>query len=266
MLLPFMIAIFLKKKTLLKISGWWEMECGFLRPHGLLPKLMRKLLFKTQYMIAVSAEINLRLRLLGYPPDRILELPNGVDTSKFFCGHKNSGYVRLIFVGRLVTEKDLPTLLEAVSILVKTNSGLSLELVGDGREKSNLKKYVESMGIQKFVTFSGKKDNVAEALRNSDIFVQTSTTEGLPNALLEAMACGLPVVVTNVGGMPDVVKDNHNGFVIDSGNTLQLVERLQLLIHDPELRKKFSDNNLDLMRDNFSLDSVAAKYIEVYSN
>ncbi|MBI5575795.1 MAG: glycosyltransferase family 4 protein [Deltaproteobacteria bacterium] len=266
MLLPLLVSKFLGKPTLLKISGWWEMDRGFLKPDGFYPSLMRNILFASDRIIAVSDEIRKRLVELGYPGDRIVRFPNGVDTARYYPdpeGREKRRY-RLVFAGRLVKEKGIGFLLEALKSLRSEFPDITLDIVGSGREERNMMDLARTMDLADCVSFLGKRDDVGDVLRKAGIYIQPSVSEGLPNSLLEAMACGLPVIVTNVGGMPDVVEDGRNGFVVRAGDAGSLTDAIRAMIRDPASMKIFSANNVELIRNNYSLDSVAGQYANLY--
>jgi glycosyltransferase involved in cell wall biosynthesis len=108
-------------------------------------------------------------------------------------------------------------------------------------------------------------EDVSVALCSSDIYVQPSLSEGLPNSLLEAMACGLPVVITRVGGMPEVVEDGVHGFVVSPGDVDGLVQALNKLLSDISLRQKMGAEGCARIQRELSLDSIADKYITQYN-
>ena len=156
---------------------------------------------------------------------RCIKIPLGVDTSLFkkmektkmrkkFDLPKNSKII--IYVGRLSKVKGLDLLLKAFSIYIEKVPNSKLILVGDGEERTNLESNCKILGICDNVIFKGeiKHQNLPEILNCADIFVMTSYAEGLPNSLLEAMSCELPVISTNVGGVKELIQSNKNGIVL----------------------------------------------------
>jgi len=264
MVLPLLVTKALGKPSLLKISGWWEMERGFLRASGLSNRLMRKVLFRVGTIVAVSEEIRERVTSMGYPSQRVLCLPNGVDTRRFAPASPSERPPRIIFVGRLVPVKGLPVLLGAVRRLKEHFPELALDLVGAGFSEEELKQLVGELGLEAQVRFLGRIDDTEAALAAADIFVQPSLSEGLPNSLLEAMACGLPCVVTNVGGMPQVVQDGVHGFVVEANRVEELALALERLLSDRALRLRMGQQGRAKMLREFSLDAVAENYLAYY--
>jgi glycosyltransferase involved in cell wall biosynthesis len=264
MVLPLLILKLLNKPSILKISGWWELERSLLNPNGQIPRLMRMLLFRSDAIISLSDEIKTQLLTFGFPADRIISLPNGVDTQRFYPAVDKTASRKIIFVGRLVTEKGVPVLLRAAGKLTAEFPDISVDLVGAGPIEEELKQMIGNLGLYGKVRFLGRLDNVANVLKTADIYVQPSLNEGLPNSLLEAMASGLPVVVTNVGGMPDVVTDGVEGFVVEPSNIDALAVALERLLHDSELRKKMGARCREKIQQDYSLDSVTDNYIALY--
>ena len=126
---------------------------------------------------------------------------------------------RVGFVGRLSEEKSVNTLIDAMSVIVKKMPDADLTIVGTGPLENNLKEHCSRLGIDHRVDFAGYRSNSFDALKEMDIFVLPSRTEGCPIVILEAMAMGLPVVATNVGGNPELVTDNETGILVPWGDS-----------------------------------------------
>jgi glycosyltransferase involved in cell wall biosynthesis len=163
-----------------------------------------------------------------------------------------------------VTEKGVPNLLMAVERLRSRFPDVRLDLVGTGRDEESLKQMSTNLGLDAHVRFRGRMDDVSGALRSSDIYVQPSLNEGLPNSLLEAMASALPVVVTRVGGMPDVVADGIEGFVVSPGDADELAQAIGKLLENEKLRRKMGAKACAKIQREFSIESVSDQYINQY--
>jgi glycosyltransferase involved in cell wall biosynthesis len=165
------------------------------------------------------------------------------------------------FVGRLSPVKDLGTLLSAFSKLpTDVSDHARLYLVGDGSERSNLEAQRDALGLGNRVEFLGARDDIAEILMAADTFVMSSTTEGLPMALLEAMAAGVACVATGVGGIPELF-EHGRGLLVpprDSGN---LADAMTQLARSPELRERISANAKENVRKRYELDAVVDQYL-----
>ena len=139
-------------------------------------------------------------------------------------------------VGNLTPKKDHLTLLEAHASVVATRPEARLVIVGTGPQEEQLRSAVRSLGIEDSVRLTGSRDDVAELLAAFDVFAMSSRHEGLPIALLEAMASGLPVVATRVGGIPEVVDDGVNGLLVPPGDAGMLAAAIGKLLDDRALR------------------------------
>ncbi len=202
-------------------------------------RLMSKSYFKTAPKKAtavrvVNDSVGKTLKEWGVEPKKIHTVSSlYLDKDLLSSVKKSSAQYDLSFCGRLVANKGLSEVLDAVDRL----ESRTLLVIGDGPERKKLEAKAKSLGIQGRVTFVGwLPDNasVMEAIASAKIFVMNSKSEGGPRVALEAMACGMPVVSTNVGVMPDVIKDGENG-VFSSGTPEDLVDKIQtLLAHEAE--------------------------------
>jgi glycosyltransferase involved in cell wall biosynthesis len=136
-------------------------------------------------------------------------------------------------VGNFTVKKDQATLLEAAARLTGEHPGLRVVLVGSGPLEDGLRARARSLGIADATVFTGSRDDVFELLPAFDLFALSSRFEGLPIALLEAMACGVPPVVTRVGGIPEVVTDGHDGVLVEPGDAEALATALGKVLADP---------------------------------
>ncbi|KKR49033.1 MAG: Second mannosyl transferase [Candidatus Magasanikbacteria bacterium GW2011_GWC2_40_17] len=138
--------------------------------------------------------------------------------------------------------KGLSILLNIFQELVKTNDKLRLVIIGNGPEKNNLEKQIKENGLEKKVVLTGILSDAYKYLKAFDIFVLPSIKEGFPYALLEAMAAGLPIVATKVGAIPEIIEDEKEGLVVSPQNNQELKEKLEILINEPDLRKKIGES------------------------
>jgi glycosyltransferase involved in cell wall biosynthesis len=143
-------------------------------------------------------------------------------------------------VGNFTVKKDQATLLEAAARLTDEQPGLRVVLVGSGPLEDELRAHTRRLGIEDATVFAGSRDDVFALLPALDLFALSSRFEGLPIALLEAMACGVPPVVTRVGGIPEVVTDGHDGVLVDPGDAEALATALGKLLADPGRRNELA--------------------------
>lgn len=187
---------------------------------------------------------------------------NPVDVDKFYKADEQHQGIRLATAGRLSKEKNQKMLVDAVKILCQKYENLSLTILGDGPLKDELKYYVKDNGMSDEIHLEGNVANVEEYLSKSDIFVLSSTYEGLPLVILEAMAAKLPIVSTDVGGVKDIVK--NNGMLVQSENTDALVNALEKLIDDKALREELGNNSFENVQ-MFDSSIIADQYVELYN-
>lgn len=203
----------------------------------------------TDRMIYVSEKLrNEAVRLHQAPASRSMVIPNGIQLSRYNDGRSKEELRRelgipldqtvMTFVGRLDNQKGLDVLLNAASGLMASRSNLSLVLVGDGPLRIALGQQVSQLGLEKRVQFRGYQDNVAEYLQASDFFVLPSRYEAMSLVLLEAIAAGLPCVVTSVGENTSMVSDGKNGLVVPMGQIEPLKNAIARMAEDAELRQR----------------------------
>ncbi len=170
---------------------------------------------------------------LGISSAKIQTIWNGIDLDRFaYTGPNPDGPI--IAVARLSPEKDLQTLIRAVHIVKQKRPEVRLEIAGDGACMPDLRKLTAKLGLEEAVCFHGQSDEVPKLLARSKLFVLSSLTEGISLTILEAMARGLPVVATNVGGNPEVVEDGETGLLVPSQSPEQLAEAILRLSQDSE--------------------------------
>jgi glycosyltransferase involved in cell wall biosynthesis len=174
-------------------------------------------------------------------------------------------FMRILNVGRLDPEKGTVYLIRAVHELVRSGwRSLRLDLVGTGREEGALRREVEKLGLTEHVRFMGYipyGPGLLAVYRASDVFVLPSLTEGFPQALLEAMACGVPVVATRVGGVAGLVEDGRNGLLVDPASPGQICSALRRLKLDGELRRGMAINGVETAK-NHTVESETRRIVD----
>jgi len=149
--------------------------------------------------------------------------------------------------------------------LKKKYRDIKLLVLGEGKDKNKLEVQIRDFNLEKNIFLLGRKENVSDHLNASDVFVMPSLWEGLPLALLEAMICGLPVVATNVGGVPEVITDGKNGFLVEPKNSLILAKKIEYLLNlEPERRKKMGLEGKKIVEEKFSLEKMVKNYENLY--
>jgi len=235
------------------------------RPHR--AWLQRHLLSHTDYAFAVSARLRDDLvREIGLDPARLGVVLNGVDLGRFAPAPRADGRLPEVVigsVGRLAAVKNYALLVQAVARLGAATP-VRVVLVGDGPESGPLRALAARLGIGDRVQLVGHSEDVPSLLRAMDIFVLPSVSEGMSNTLLEAMACGVTIVASDVGGNGELVEDGISGFLFPSGDVSALTDRLRQLAYDGPLRARLADAALARARREFSVDAMIARYEAMY--
>ncbi|MFC1863339.1 glycosyltransferase [Thermodesulfobacteriota bacterium] len=232
-------------------------------------KLQRHLNRFVTGMISVSHAVATAVnKIEGFSEDKIQVIWNGEDITKFTPVGPNcrrelniplEAHV-LICVAGLVAIKDHFTLLRAFRSLRDKFLDLFLLVVGDGPEKNNLQ--TEFADLKDSVFFLGHRDDIPDLLRTCDIYVQTSLSEGFSNAIVQAMACGLPIVATSVGGNNELINSDC-GYLVHPKCPKKTAEVLEILLVDENLRKKMGKLARLRVEVNCSIEEMAREYIDV---
>lgn len=159
---------------------------------------------------------------------------------------------RLVFVGRLAHEKGLNYLIEAIKLLINNGTYVELCIIGDGNEKEKLESLCEELDIKqycKFLGFISYGRKLNKVYQDSDIFVLPSLSEGIPKVLLEAMANGLPIIASDVGGIPEIIKDMENGILVTPKSPEVIAGAAKMIIEKDSLRKKLIQNGYNFVKE-----------------
>ena len=209
------------------------------------------------------------------PACKIRVIPNGIDDKKYrtkidsglkraALGVEPDAWPVLGWCGRLSPEKGLPVLLHALPDLVRRYPRLRLLLIGDGASRKELESQAENAGMAPYIRFLGARSDVPEVLQVVDVFVLPSIREGLPLVLLEAMAAGVPIVATDVGGSRQAVHDGVTGYLVPSENPAALAQAVCRVLDDESLRRAFSEEGRRRFAEQFTIGQMVERYDEVY--
>lgn len=201
-------------------------------------------------------------------PGRIAHICNGVDIERFRPAPGPTGHFVVGSVARLQAVKDQSTLLRAVALLLQRQPALRdrlrLRLVGDGPERGVLERLVGELGIGPVTALPGFRDDVPAELQGLSVFALPSLNEGISNTILEAMACGLPVVATNVGGNPELVADGQTGSLVPVQDVAALAEALGRYASDPGLLAAQGAAARRRAEQQFSIPRMLDDYADLY--
>ena len=200
-------------------------------------------------------------RKLGIVPARLNVIYNGVEKSEETASHHSSEGLKIIMPARVCSAKDHHTLLKAVGTF---DFPFELTLCGEGTDKGIFIDYARECAGQNFenIRFLGERSDVLQLMCNHNVFVLSSHFEALPLSIIEAMACALPVVASNVGGVSELVS-KETGKLFDAGNDAALARHLKFFC-DPENRKKFGLAGHERFSEKFDIDKMAFKVSELY--
>jgi glycosyltransferase involved in cell wall biosynthesis len=196
-------------------------------------------------------------------PERTVVIPNAVDVEAVPPARHDGNPPLVVSVGRLAAPKDAVTLVRALAALPGGRfTGL---IVGDGPDRPAVEEEVRRLGVQDTVELAGTRDDVPELLARADVFVLSSRSEGAPMSILEAMAAGLPVVATRVGGVDELVADGDTGMLVPPGDAAALSAALGLLIADPALRRRLGEAGRERVRRRFDVREQRRAHLAAYS-
>jgi glycosyltransferase involved in cell wall biosynthesis len=210
----------------------------------------------------------------GLNEDKIEVIPFGVDIEFFrpLDVYKDEKIFQILSVGYLIERKGFEYLIRAMPHVLKEHEHARLKIIGSGPLESKLKEliYELNLGDEVEIVKNVSDEELLMIYNSSDLFVLPSivdsqgNTEGLGVVLLEAMACGLPVVGSDVGGIPDILKDGETGILVKEKDVFKLVEVIILLLTEEKLRKFLIYNGLVKIRNHFNWPMIAGEYIEIY--
>ncbi|WLD91802.1 N-acetyl-alpha-D-glucosaminyl L-malate synthase BshA [Alkalihalobacillus sp. AL-G] len=170
----------------------------------------------------------------------------------------------LIHVSNFRTVKRVPDVIKTF-YNIRSKMPAKLLLIGDGPELTVACRLTTELGIEEDVLFLGKQENIADLFAISDLKLLLSEKESFGLVLLEAMACGVPVIGTNVGGIPEVVEDGKTGFICDVGNVEQITKKALDILEDPKLHSQMSENAIHHVHNHFHSRKILQDYLEIYS-
>jgi glycosyltransferase involved in cell wall biosynthesis len=191
----------------------------------------------------------------------------GVDTRRLFPVATRARAEKLLYTGRLSIEKGLSVLFESLKLLREAGRDYELTLVGDGVDRERLEALARELAIDRHLVFAGyrNQDEVGEYLRGSDIFILPSFAEGVPVSLMEAMASGVPVVATNVGGVAELVESERTGLLVPPADSAALAQAIARYQDDHELRQRVASQGRERVIQQFNVEIEGQKLLELFS-
>jgi glycosyltransferase involved in cell wall biosynthesis len=270
------------------VIGWWAARCARVpvlaiahgwtaatlkvRCNELLDRLVLRWMDCT---VCVSEAQAARVRRAGVAPERVVVIRNAIDTRPFDNPDLSYRQVMqqwfprerqrlVVAAGRLSPEKGFDRLLEAAALVARQDQGIGFVIFGDGPLREPLAQQIAAHGLGDTVVLAGFRTDVSRFLPNCDLAVLSSWTEGLPVAVLEALAAGLPVVATAVGGTPEVVQDGRSGYLVPPGDPPALAQRILEVLACESRRHALGEHGRRHVREHFSAAGQARQYQQVF--
>ena len=269
LLAPYVRSV-LRKPYILALRGsdvpGYDESRWFMRPlHKLLRPLSRFLWRHARSVTVLSKNLQ-ELALKTEPRLESSTIPNGIDSDRFPVkpARRASNPLRLICVCRMVSRKGLEFLLEAMQEL--KNDGVTLEVIGSGEGHAKIAAMVERLGLGEHVTLPGyiALERLYGYYHRADVFVLPSLSESFGQVLLEAMSCGLPIVASSVGGIPETVRHGRNGLLVPPRDAGAIVDAVRWLAANPSQCARIAGRNATEARERHGWQSVATRYEALY--
>lgn len=217
--------------------------------------------------VALSKEIQSTvIERYNLPHQKIPVIYNGIDLKKCIVknSYKANKKIRFLHIGRFSKVKNHLLLIEAFAEVHKKNCNTELVLIGTGELEENIKKKTLEFGLMDSVIFAGLKEDVYPDLNAADVFVLPSLYEGMPMTIIEAMGTGLPVIATNVGGIPSMIKTGENGLLVNA-DVDALVNAMSRVVVNENLRRTMGVKAREVTETIFSSNIMCNKYYKIYS-
>jgi glycosyltransferase involved in cell wall biosynthesis len=198
------------------------------------------------------------------PARKIAVVPNGIDIEQFQTRTGKTRLRKVVVVANLRPEKGHDVLIDAAVDVLRLVPDAEFEIVGGGPQLDALRARADARQVRRAFTFLGHRDDVAARLAAADIFVLPSRSEAFPNAVLEAMAAGLPIVASGVGGIGELIDDNRTGLLVPAGDPHALADRIQLLMAEPARAAHLGDAARVDAQARYSFDRMVAAFDALY--
>jgi len=237
--------------------------------------LIDKILFKfTDKIVCNSEEVRkIYFNKIDGKEEKFEVIYNGIEIEKYEKLKENPELKNELKIknekiiltgGRLSFEKNLETFLHIAKNVKKEFSEVKFIIVGEGEEKEKLLKLTDKLDLKNDVIFTGYRDDLAELIKISDIVVLISLWEGMPNLIIEGMLCKKPVICTEIGGGREIIKDGETGFLVNPKDINEIINKILILLNNPEICKGFGEKGYNYVKEKFSLEKMVKSYEELY--
>ena len=216
-------------------------------------------------LVLVNKYYNRFYKLFG---KKVCTIYNALDFSKWIFDKekKSVNPIELLYVGRLDTQKDPITILKGFNEAYQKNKNIHLTIVGDGELFTDCQSFIDKYSLNNSVTMAGWQSNTLKYYEKSDLFISASIYEAFGLMFLEASYCSLPIIATNVEGIPEVVLDGKTGLLYNPKDYIKLSELILALSNNSTLREELGNNGSEYVRKQFLINDMTKKYIEIYNS
>lgn len=226
-------------------------------------------MFATSFCHTVTSVNKYYLRYFGLFRKKTMVVYNGIDFNNLetrrITKSVDNKSIRLLFVGRLDQQKNILTILKAFNLAIKKQNNITLTVVGDGENYDDCKKYIEDNKLEQYIFLKGWQSNPVPYYCNSDIFISSSLYEAFGLMFVEASYFKLPILASNVEGIPEVVLDKKTGLLSNPNDIDTLANHIVLLANDEKLRSMLGENGHKYVIENFTSEKMVNKYKELYT-
>jgi glycosyltransferase involved in cell wall biosynthesis len=227
-------------------------------------------------VVPLSPELMEQVKHSGIAKSKLAYVQNGVDFDEIDNIHrlpyfnqnfyKENGFMTIGYIGQMIPRKNIKDILDTFDILWQRKPMIKLLLIGDGVERDPLETYSRSLSSSKHIHFLGYQDNRLEILKTFDLFVLTSSYEGIPRCLMEAMAMGIPVSAYDISGVDQLINNDINGLLSPFGDREKLAANWEKLLFNKSYASRISSAGRDYILTNFSAKRMANEYVEIYQS
>jgi len=243
---------------------------------GMFDKLYLRTKLSAPFSKVILANSQAGLKNYKVPAHKAVCIYNGIDLSRFkklspveqveqdILGRRKGDSFIGVMVGAFEERKDYDTMVKAAVKLCTDNKNMIFLLIGEGSLMDSIKQQVPTEMIGTQIRFLGSRSDIESILQIADVGLLITPCEGISNSIMEYMASAKPVVASRGGGTQELVMDGETGFLVDQKQPGQIVEKMELLMHNPQLAKAMGQNGLQRIRKHFDISRMTEKYLEVY--
>ncbi|WP_371192502.1 glycosyltransferase family 4 protein [Glaciecola sp. SC05] len=222
------------------------------------------------HVVPLSPQLMQDVQRYGVKPPQLQYIQNGVDLSEVEAVREAPAKLvkpkkRIGFIGQMISRKNIVDILDIFDEMAATRDDIELVLLGDGDERQHLEEHANTLASIKDIHFLGYRDDRLDYLRSFDLFVMTSTLEGIPRCLMEACAMATPVAAYDIAGIDQLVKHEQTGLLAKLGDKSSLKAHWQNLLDDENLAKQIGENALRYVNENYAAKRMADEYMTLFN-